>query len=525
MVTKNPLKLLGALSLVGLLAGCLNATPAPTAAAASFSFVTGTPTATATTTATVTASPSPTASASPTATATATATPTPTLTATPPPTPTPLPQRLLLPLGTTPTPLAGEIGPGEVSRYLIAAEAGQQLALQFVNSLGLKLVIYGADGTILVSDSANATQWQGRLPLSQDYVIELQSVGSTPTSYTLEISLSGAALAPDLPADRLALTPDSSSVLAEGTLQPGQTRRYVIAGEAGQALRAVFPTGLGIKLTLFGADGSVLVGEEAYANSWQGLLPKTQDYFLDVTSIAGVPVEYGLQVSMPPPPPPAASNSSPEAIRFPPGGSTAQVEGSLRPGETRSYIVEGQAGQEMWVRFQRGVAVKLVIYGADGVALLPAEANAASWQGRLPATQSYYLEVRGISAGAESYVLEVEVPPLPERAPLEAGGETRLEFGPDEASVRVGGSLQPEQVNRYVLALKAGQTLALRFLSGTGVNLVVTAADGSVLVPVEAKAVSWQGRLPTAQDYYIDVRSSAEMPTNYLLDVTILLEP
>jgi hypothetical protein len=430
-------------------------------------------------------------------------------------------ESLLLPLGTTPTPLYGDIGPAEMNRYVIAAEAGQQLSIQFLNSLGLKLVIYGADGTTLVSESANATRWQGLFPLSQDYFIEIRAVGSAATRYTLEISLSGVALSPDLAADRLQFTPGSSSVQVEGTLQPGQTRRYVVAAQAGQALRVVFPTGLGVKLALLGADGTVLVGEEAYANSWQGLLPQTQDYFIDVSSIAGVAVEYVLQVSILPPQPPLTSNLPADRIQFPPGSTAAQVEGSVRPGETRSYIVEAQAGQEMLVRFQRGLAVKLVIYGEDGVALLAADANATSWQGRLPATQSYYLEVRGVSAAPESYVMEVEVLPLPEQAPAESGGETRLQFGPGETSTRVGGSLEPEQTSRYVLALKAGQALTLRFLSGFGVSLVVTAADGSVLVPAEANAVSWQGRVPTTQDYTLAVRTSVPTPTNFLLEVTI----
>jgi hypothetical protein len=117
--------------------------------------------------------------------------------------------------------------------------------------------------------------------------------------------------------------------------------------------------------------------------------------------------------------------------------------------------------------------------------------------------------------------MEVEVLPLPEQAPAESGGETRLQFGLGETSTRVGGSLEPEQTSRYVLALKAGQALTLRFLSGFGVSLVVTAADGSVLVPAEANAVSWQGRVPTTQDYTLAVRTSVPTPTNFLLEVTI----
>jgi hypothetical protein len=35
------------------------------------------------------------------------------------------------------------------------------------------LAIWGADGAVLLSDHAGATEWQGQLPATQDYTIGL----------------------------------------------------------------------------------------------------------------------------------------------------------------------------------------------------------------------------------------------------------------------------------------------------------------------------------------------------------------
>ena len=51
----------------------------------------------------------------------------------------------------------------------------------------MTFVVFGQDGTILVPDSADATSWQGQLPATQDYFIDVQSTLPTPTNYTLEV--------------------------------------------------------------------------------------------------------------------------------------------------------------------------------------------------------------------------------------------------------------------------------------------------------------------------------------------------
>ena len=50
------------------------------------------------------------------------------------------------------------------------------------------LVIYGADGTGLLSDRAGAMQWSGLLPKAQDYFIDVKPVTGA-VSYTLQVTV------------------------------------------------------------------------------------------------------------------------------------------------------------------------------------------------------------------------------------------------------------------------------------------------------------------------------------------------
>ncbi|MCB0197489.1 MAG: hypothetical protein KDJ65_36420, partial [Anaerolineae bacterium] len=355
---------------------------------------------------------------------------------------------------------------------------------------------------------------------TQPYFIDVKSVATVPANFTMEATLSIDSAPPDnLTATRLEFEPGAFGTQLSNSIDSGETQRYVVEAQAGQPLAARFPTGLGVKLIIFGADGNVLLPDSANATSWQGLLPDPQAYFIDVKSVAGVPVDYTLEVVLPPvaEEAPTQSGTTAERIVFEPGNPVAQVQGRVNPGQFRRYVIEMGAGQAILVRFPSGIGVQLVIAGEDGTILLPETANANSWQGELPATQNYMLDVRSVSGAVVDYTLEVVI--------LTAAGPApepeRIQLQPGATSVKVGGSLEANQVQRYVLAAEADQALTLRFLSGFGVRFVLFGQDGAVLVPDSANATSWQGVLPTAQDYFIDVQSTQQMPVNYTLEIVV----
>ena len=79
---------------------------------------------------------------------------------------------------------------------MLSAMAGQEMTVNLSDaSAGVNaiLIIWGADGTVLISDHADATTWAGQLPSTQDYAIHVRSVAQDSVDYTLEVIIPPAA--------------------------------------------------------------------------------------------------------------------------------------------------------------------------------------------------------------------------------------------------------------------------------------------------------------------------------------------
>ena len=112
--------------------------------------------------------------------------------------------------------------------------------------------------------------------------------------------------------------------------------------------------------------------------------------------------------------------------------------------------------------------------------------------------------------------------------PTSDGEPTRIQFAPGAISAQAQGDVALNEVDRYVLTAMAGQEMTLDLSTvpagdPASVNaiLVIWGADGTVLISDHADATSWAGLLPATQDYYVDVRSVAQAPVDYTLEVVI----
>ncbi len=99
---------------------------------------------------------------------------------------------------------------------------------------------------------------------------------------------------------RIQFAPGAFSASRAGSLDAYEINGYVLRAVQGQKMVAnVISTHHHVMLTIFGvSDGRVLVrGSENGATSWQGRLPATQDYAMDVIS-DGNPADYELVVEI-----------------------------------------------------------------------------------------------------------------------------------------------------------------------------------------------------------------------------------
>jgi hypothetical protein len=200
-------------------------------------------------------------------------------------------------------------------------------------------------------------------------------------------------------------------------------------------------------------------------------------------------------------------------IQFQPGATSAVRSGHLAPDGSDLYVLAASAGQLMDVELSSATPTGLSIWGADGTVLKRAVDDTPNWQGTLPSSQDYYVQV--IAAGeAVDYGLRVTV-------------FARIQFAAGATSATVSGPVErlgPEGVEvagGYVLRAMAGQTMQVRITSpGGDVLLTIVGADGVPLKRYVDGSAEWEGVLPSTQDYYLEPVSVGG-PTRFTMTVQI----
>ena len=88
----------------------------------------------------------------------------------------------------------GEVLAGGFDHYVLSAMADQEMTVTLLDAVGevmatdaLAVNIWGADGTVLISSHADALGWSGALPFTQDYYIDVKSIGAQPMAYILDV--------------------------------------------------------------------------------------------------------------------------------------------------------------------------------------------------------------------------------------------------------------------------------------------------------------------------------------------------
>jgi hypothetical protein len=93
------------------------------------------------------------------------------------------------PGGTTATVQGKTATPGD-DRFAVRAQAGQTMSLSVTATQGpVILIVYGADGNVLMSDHAGASTFRGTLPTTQDYYVDTRSVGSDVVPFSLQVTI------------------------------------------------------------------------------------------------------------------------------------------------------------------------------------------------------------------------------------------------------------------------------------------------------------------------------------------------
>ncbi len=99
---------------------------------------------------------------------------------------------------------------------------------------------------------------------------------------------------------QFAASDDSTQVF--GTIPPGGINHYVLGAMANQEMTVSIDVfdGNPITLAIAGADGTILNQYDTAVTSWTGVLPSTQDYYIDILSRdEQAAIDYALVVAIP----------------------------------------------------------------------------------------------------------------------------------------------------------------------------------------------------------------------------------
>ena len=197
-------------------------------------------------------------------------------------------------------------------------------------------------------------------------------------------------------------------------------------------------------------------------------------------------------------------------LQMAPGATNLNINGSLSQGGSTNYLLQASSGQYMMVGLNTaGKDLYLEIQGPDGSLLLPASQKQTSWQGTLPASGSYVLTAISSGAGA-TYNLDLTIP-------------VRVTFKPGAVTASLDGQVGALDINTYLLRALKGQTMTVTIDSPNN-DLYLTIYgldDGQPYVRSMTHQTSFSFKLPSTQDYTIEVVSDHATTEKYSLKFTV----
>lgn len=203
-------------------------------------------------------------------------------------------------------------------------------------------------------------------------------------------------------------------------------------------------------------------------------------------------------------------------VNFFANSTEADVAGSLDIGQTKSYVLRILKGQTMMARVTSPSQNALLrIYGLDtGQVLLENSMGAgqSSWQGHLPSTQDYVIQVINRSDSSTNFTLGIVIPE-----------NIVIPFQPGSISTSLSYPIHAHETHTFLWRVAAGQTMNLKLTPDDKSVLLAFYGydDGQPYLRIESGQTSWSGKVPTTQDYIIQVVSVVDTNTNFTLDVSV----
>lgn len=219
----------------------------------------------------------------------------------PPPTVVPPPtgvppagQPIVFAPGATEAEAQGQLPANGIAAYTVSALANQNMQLSLSsNSNTARIAVLSPNGSPMAPQRGNpeGTYWQGNLPTTGTYTVQVLAGNGAPTAnYSLDVTIPS----------RITFAPGAISAVVQGTTSNGRIVTYLLKASGGQVMTANLvapPNSAGI--TIYGLDdGQPLIRSQSGATSFNGPLPATQDYVIQVVPFGNGAVNFTLNVTV-----------------------------------------------------------------------------------------------------------------------------------------------------------------------------------------------------------------------------------
>ena len=198
-----------------------------------------------------------------------------------------IPVRISFATGATSAVVEGQMTTTDIQHYVLNVAAGQLMEVSVDPQDTVRLVIYGADGTVLKSGMGGGAFFRGTVPSTQDYIVDV-GPGTGATSFTMSVIIPV----------RISFAPGATSATVEGKLAAHQTRQYALRASGGQTMDVNASPAGQVRLIIYGADGTVLLSGMGDVASFSGTLPSDQDYIVAIQAGPQAVSSYSLEFSI-----------------------------------------------------------------------------------------------------------------------------------------------------------------------------------------------------------------------------------
>lgn len=203
---------------------------------------------------------------------------------------------------------------------------------------------------------------------------------------------------------------------------------------------------------------------------------------------------------------PTATTAPGQAVRlnFASGTTNVTAEGHLAANSTQRFVFWAEKNQMMDISSS---GAYIAITSPSGKKLVEFDQLWTWYRGYTSEKGDWYLDIKAGNYDRD-YSLYLGIP-------------QRISFAPNTSSITVKATIPAGKVHNFVAWANKGQTLSVSISPTQNYKISIWHVDGTVLLSGMGDSTSFEGVLPEAGDYIINVTSGASTATEITLNLSI----